>query len=193
MATLTRKGFSLLLLNLDPAADKAAEKYEELRLRLAQYFRLSCHCPQVWADALADKTLDRIALKLEHGTQVKKMGAYAHATAQYIWLEQKKLLREDSLGDELLEFADTAQVVEEPDEHYLCLKQCLETAITDPADRNIILQYYNAAEGEKNKDHRKKLAQSLSLHPGALKVRAFRLRQILEQCISECVKNKAAL
>lgn len=193
MASLTRKGFSLLLLTLDPIADKAAEKYEELRLRLAQYFRLSCHCPQAWADALADKTMDRIALKLEQGTQVEKIGAYALAIARYIWLENKDLLREDSLGDELLEVSGEFQVVEESDESYLCLEQCLDTAIKDKADRNIILKYYDTAEGEKNKDHRKKLAQSLNLQPDTLKVRAFRLRKILEQCIRECLKTDAAL
>lgn len=193
MATLTRKGFALLLLNLDPVADKAAEKYEELQLRLIQYFRLSCGCPQARADALADKTMDRIALKLEQGTRIEKIGAYALATARYIWLEHKDVLREHNLGDELIDVSGQPQVSEESDERYLCLKQCLDTAIKDKADRNIILKYYDATEGEKNKDHRKKLAQSLSIHPGALKVRAFRLRKILEQCIRECLKNEAAL
>lgn len=193
MATLTRKGFALLLLTLDHVADKAAEKYEDLRLRLVQYFRLSCACPQAWADALADKTMDRIALKLEQGTQVEKIRAYALATARYIWLENKDILREQNLGDELIDIPNQAQVGEESDDHYLCLKQCLDTAIKDKADRDIILKYYDAAEGEKNKDHRKKLAQSLSIHPGALKVRAFRLRKILEECIRDCLKSEAAL
>src|SRR5436305_11582360 len=77
LVLLTRKGFALLLLNLDPVPGKAAEKYEELRLRLVQYFRLSCDCPESHADVLADKTLDRIALKLEQGTLIRKIGAYA--------------------------------------------------------------------------------------------------------------------
>lgn len=191
--SLTRKGFALLLSNLDPVADKASEKYEELRIRLVHYFRLSCACPQAWADALADKTIDRIALKLEQGTQVEKIGAYALATARYIWLENKDVLREQNLGDELIDIPDQAQVDEESDERYLCLKQCLDTDIKDKADRDIILKYYDAAKGEKNKDHRKKLAQSLSILPGALKVRAFRLRKILEECIRECLKTEAAL
>jgi len=193
LATPTKKGFDLLLARLDPLADKAAEKYKELRLRLVKYFILSCHCPESRADELADKTLDRMATKLEQNTIIENIRAYALTTARYIWLENSHGLREESWEDEPHDVPNESHEIEEPDERYLCLKMCLEKVITEESDRTLILEYYNAAEGEKNKDHRKKLAQSRGLEVGTLKVRACRLRKNLEKCVRDCMKNRAAM
>lgn len=193
MSTPTRKGFTLLLSNLNPVPDGAAEKYEELRLRLVKYFELSYDCPEVRADELADKTLDRVALKLEQGTVIEKIGAYARRIADYIWLENKDILREDSLDERLAEVSDKDEEIKELDERKLCLRQCLNTAFKNRTDHNLVIEYLYGAEGEKNKDHRKKLAQSLGISSNTLKVRAFRLRRALEKCVKECVKKKKAL
>lgn len=188
---LTNNGFQLLLARLDPAADKAAEKYEDLRLRLVKYFVWSCGCPESRADDLADATLDRVASKLEQDTAVENVRAYSLATARFIWLEHGREVREDGWGDELPDVPAEAPEPDEPDERYSCLEACLEGAIKNSSDRKLILNYYDAEEGEKNKDHRKGLARSLGLEVGALKVRACRLRKSLEKCVRGCMKKKA--
>lgn len=188
----TAKNFGLLLARLDPSADKAAEKYEDLRLRLVKYFVWSCGCPESRADDLADETLDRVALKLGQEAHVENVGAYALATARFIWLEHGRAPREDGWGDRLPDFPTQAPEAGEPDERYSCLETCLAEAIRDPSDRRLILDYYDAAEGEKNKDHRKQLARRLGMGAGALKVRACRLRKSLERCIRDCLEKKAA-
>jgi DNA-directed RNA polymerase specialized sigma24 family protein len=192
LATPTKKSFELLLSLLDSVTDRAAEKYEGLRLRLVKYFVWSCGCPESWADSLADETLDRIALKLERGTIVENIRAYSLATARFIWLEHGHKFREENLAAELHDRAAETPEAEGSDERYLCLKSCLVTTIKNESDRTLILEYYNTAEGEKNKDHRKRLAQSQGLELGALKVRMCRLRQSLEKCIRDCLRNKAA-
>lgn len=187
---LTNNGFQLLLALLDPAADSAAEKYEDLRLRLFKYFVWSCGCPESRADGLADATLDRVASKLEQGTAVENVRAYSLATARFIWLEHGREVREDGWGDEMPDVPATTPEDDEPDERYMCLEACMD-AIRNPSDRQLILDYYDAEEGEKNKDHRKNLARRLGLEVGALKVRACRLRKGLEKCVRECLEKKA--
>jgi len=170
-------------------AEKAAEGYEDLRFRLVNYFAWSCGCPESRADDLADETLDRVVLKLEQGTAVENVRAYSLATARFIWLEHGHKVREDGWGDEQPAIPAETREDEEQDERYRCLDTCLTEAIKNQADRRLILDYYDAEEGEKNKDHRKKLAQELGLEVNALKVRACRLRQSLEKCIRECLEK----
>lgn len=187
---LTNTGFQLLLARLDPAPDGAAEKYEDLRLRLIKYFVWSCGCPESRADDLADRTLDRVAQKLEHETAVQNVRAYSLATARFIWLEHGREVREDGWGNELPDIPAEATPADEPDERYACLDECLNEAMRNPSDRELVLDYYDAEAGEKDKDHRKNLARRLGIEVGALKVRACRLRKILEKCVRDCLDKK---
>lgn len=188
---LTNNGFQLLLARLDPASDKAAEQYEDLRLRLVKYFVWSCGCPESRADDLADRTLDRVAQKLERDTAVENVWAYSLATARFIWLEHGREVREDGWGDAFPDVPAEGTQADEPDERYACLAACLEEAIRSSSDRKLVLEYYDAEAGEKNKDHRRNLARRLGIEVGALKVRACRLRKSLEKCVRECLGKKA--
>jgi DNA-directed RNA polymerase specialized sigma24 family protein len=188
---LTKNGFELLLAGLDPVAERATEKYEDLRLRLVKHFVWSCGCPESRADDLADSTLDRVALKLEQDTAVENVRAYSLATARFIWLEHTREVREDGWGEEMPDIAaDIPQDTDDADERYTCLEECMREGIKSEADRRLILDYYDASEGEKNKDHRKGLARRMGLELGALKVRACRLRKSLEQCVRARLEKK---
>jgi DNA-directed RNA polymerase specialized sigma24 family protein len=193
LTNLTKNGLELLLARLDPAADKATEKYEDLRLRLVKYFVWSCGCPESRADDLADQTLDRVATKLEQQTPVENPRAYSLATARFIWLEHTREVREDGWGDQQPDIPAETPEETEPDERYSCLEGCMEDAIRNPSDRKLILDYYDAEGGEKNKDHRRKLARRIGIEVGALKVRACRLRKSLEKCVRECLEEKGRL
>ena len=50
-----------------------------------------------------------------------------------------------------------------------------------------MIGYYDTDTGEKAKQARKRLADSLGMTVNALKVRACRLRLKLEACITDCV------
>ncbi len=63
MPTLTADAFEQLLFRLDSDETQAAEKYEDLRLKLVKILSWK-GCPDTEADALADTTLDRVADKL---------------------------------------------------------------------------------------------------------------------------------
>ena len=109
--------------------------------------------------------------------------------SRYIWLEFNRKNKEDNFGDELPTIAAAPDFLGETDTLHSCLKSCLSEIPPDTNDRLLILGYYEADENEKNKYHRKNLAEKLDLTMNTLKVKACRLRVRLEKCINECVKK----
>lgn len=190
MATLTATAFSILLARLHPGDESlAAEKYEELRLKLVKCFVWK-GCAQASADELADETLDRVAAKLSQETEIQNLTAYACEVARFVWLEFCRKRKEDFYGDGVPEIAVQPQIEDEPDLRLSCLKSCLAEVASNENDHTLIVGYYSADAGEKNKDTRKQLAEKLGLTATALKVKACRLRERLEKCVNQCVKKR---
>ena len=185
MAGLTANGWQMLLDRLDPDIERAADKYEELRLKLTKFFNWR-GCRETDTDSLADEVLDRVGAKLETGEEIRNVTAFALETAKYVWLEYQRKNKEDAAGDDLPEVAVLPDIGEDPDERLICLRKCL-AEISNPADCQIILAYYEAEGETKNKDHRRQLAETFALTMNNLKVKASRLRERLEKCIRECL------
>src|ERR1700745_3410113 len=86
---LTPDAFQRLLGVLDPDQDRAAEAYERLRSRtigLLQWWGAAD------AESLADETFDRVARKLQEGTDVAaaSMGAFVRGVARMIFYESRR-------------------------------------------------------------------------------------------------------
>jgi DNA-directed RNA polymerase specialized sigma24 family protein len=188
MASLSPEAFRLLLERLDADPAAAAEGYELLRLKLTKMVTWK-GCRETDAETLADTTLDRIAAKIGGGEVIENMNAYACQVLRFVWLEYSRKRIEDPAGDELPEVAvepDTS-FLDEPDIRLNCLGKCMNEVVPETADRTLIVGYYDADTGKKNKDQRKDLAAKLGLTMNTLKVKACRLRARLEKCINECV------
>ncbi|MCB1025585.1 MAG: hypothetical protein KDB79_14405 [Acidobacteria bacterium] len=186
MANLSAEGFKKLLQRLDGNSSQAAEKYEELRLKLLKFYTWR-GCPDSNADELADETLDRVALKLEEGVEIESLNAYACQVSRYVWLEFSRTRKEDNYGDKMPEQIVEPEIPDDPDKRLACLKKCLNEVTDDDAEREFIIGYYDADAGEKLKESRKSLAEKFGLKMNALKVKACRLRVKLERCINECL------
>ncbi|MFL6467425.1 MAG: hypothetical protein ACJ72Z_05660 [Pyrinomonadaceae bacterium] len=190
MSTLDANSFEMLLSALDADEIHAAEKYEMLRCKLVSLLTWR-GCIESDADELADRTLDRVAGKIAAGEKVENVAAYAGSVARFVWLEHSRKKREDAVGEDLPEVAVYADidVLNERDPRMECLRDCLADTVPNPTDQKIIVGYYDTDTNEKNKDARKRLADSLDISIGALKVRACRLREKLERCINNCVER----
>jgi DNA-directed RNA polymerase specialized sigma24 family protein len=189
MSTLTANAFEQLLLRLGTDRAQSAEKYEILRQKLVKTFVWK-GCPETFADELADAALDRVALKLAKGEQIQNLNAYALEVSRFVWLESVRKRKEATTDDgEMPERVSEPEIeiLNEPDLRMRCLRKCLAEVVPDERDRALIVGYYNADSGEKNKDARKNLAEKLDLTMTTLKVKACRIRERLERCINECV------
>lgn len=194
--TLTEDAFSQLLTQLDPERERAAEKYEELRRKLMQFFKWR-GCLQF--EELADRTIDLVARKLAEGAELQAANPAAlfYGVALNLLREHwRKSANEPGLLDDKLELEHPAgdpeklrqeeEALQEQETRLVCLRQCLRQL---PAESvQLIKQYYS--EGDVlNKEQRKQIAQRLNLSATALRSRAFRIRGELEQCINNCLKQ----
>jgi DNA-directed RNA polymerase specialized sigma24 family protein len=178
---LTPKAFDQFLSLLDLDRDRAGESYEALRRNLIQLFIWrGCRDPE----SHTDETINRVIRKIDEGEEVRDVIAYAHGVARRLLLEVFKKQEREQIGiDELPPLV--AQPEEQDDETgVLCLRRCLNRLPEE--SRQLIVLYY---QGEKSAkiENRKRLAEGLSVTLGALRYRAFDLRQRLQGCIERCM------
>jgi len=178
---LTKESFDALLAWLDTNPDSAALKYEKIRTRLIKMFACrGCLEPE----DLADETIDRVARRLNdiEQTYAGEPVRYFYGVAKKIQLEhgrpkpspQPPVCDEESDRDEL---------------EYECLEHCMQKLL--PEHRELVLQYYYEELGAKIV-HRKQLAEQLGIAVNALRIRVYRIRASLVECIQQCMDGAAA-
>jgi DNA-directed RNA polymerase specialized sigma24 family protein len=190
-APLTAETFDRLLHYLDPDPDQAGEKYEDLRRTLLRFFEWR---GAPFPEEHADEALNRIARKLGEGVEVKNIGAYFHEVARLIFLETTKSA--DSRKESLESIRSEPAAADISDEDVAkevrlnCLDDCLRALPGEGAE--LILEYYRD-EKRGQIDNRKALAERFGLRRDALANRAQRLRDKLQDCVSNCVRRKSAI
>jgi DNA-directed RNA polymerase specialized sigma24 family protein len=184
---LTAAAFATLLERLGPDTDRAGAAYEELRRALVGFF--------TWRGAAtpeecADETLDRLATRLEEGVAVEDVPRFTRGIARLVLLEHWR--RPDAQRAPIEEVRALREGAAE-DPGAAAVHECLEKCLAElaPEGRTLILDYYGA-EGRARIDSRKRMAGALRLSESALRNRAQRLRDRLEQCISGCLGSSAA-
>jgi len=175
---LSQEVFDALLTWLDPDREQAALKYEKIRGGLIKFFTTR---GAVEPEDLADETINRVAHKLK---DIEKNFTgdpepYFYRVASFVYMEyvRKKLPR-----PLLPSPADPNQVELE----YQCLERCIERLSKE--NRDLLLRYHGA-EGRKETELRRALADELGIAPNALRIRVHRIRQTLKECVEKCVER----
>src|SRR5579872_1924993 len=188
-----RTDLNRLLIRLDSDAARAWEKYRSIRSRLVKFFEWNqCRSPE----DLADEVLDRVARKPAE-EEIRDVSEFVIGVARYLRLEaHKKEQREshledrpggqDSLADPRDHESELVGMIDQQS-NLACLRDCL--AGLNSADSRLALDYYSAEE-EKQKVHRQKLTNAVGITILALRVRANRLREKLERCVSSCIESR---
>jgi RNA polymerase sigma factor (sigma-70 family) len=175
---LTQETFDKLLAWLDTDRDEAGKKYENIRRRLIKIF--SCRgCGE--PEDLTDETINRVAKKVEElaATYSGDPALYFYGVAQKLYLEYFRRKRHTP--------PPPVVVVEESEEtkqEYDCLERCMEQLTTK--NRELVLQYYREDKQAKI-EHHKSMAQQLGIGLNALRIRAYRVRATLQECVQECL------
>jgi DNA-directed RNA polymerase specialized sigma24 family protein len=194
---LTNEAFDRLLEQLDSDRDRAAEKYEQIRQRLMKLFK--------WRGCLAfeeytDRTIDRVARRIGEGSEFQTANPYTlfHAVAMNLLKEHwRKSERESEALDYLVQsphpvgdpeaIRSQEEAANQEKARIGCLRHCLNQL--SPENLALIKRYY--AEGDlMNKEQRKQMAGELSISVNALRVRAFRIRAEVEECINSCLDSE---
>jgi RNA polymerase sigma factor (sigma-70 family) len=182
------ESFDEILAWLNPDRDVAAQMYLQLRHDLAKLFMWGrCTDPE----GMTDETFDRVAKKV-HEVRQSYQGdprLYFRAVANNLIKENfKKIKTQVSLDDVDLPVQQTMATAEETADMEECLQSCLRKL--DNEKRRLILAYY-AKEKQAKIDYRHELAQQFEISIQTLRVRVFRIRASIEECIESCLKRKA--
>jgi RNA polymerase sigma factor (sigma-70 family) len=182
------ESFDEILVWLDPDRDVAAQMYVQLRHDLAKLFMWGrCTDPE----GLTDETFDRVGKRV-HEVRQSYQGdprLYFRAVANNLIKENlKKIKTQVSLDDIDLPEQQITETTEETADIEDCLQACLRKL--DSKKRKLILAYY-AKEKQAKIDYRHELAQRFGISVETLRVRVFRIRTSLEECIESCLERKA--
>lgn len=184
---LTPEALQALLALLDPDPDAAARRYEDIRTRLLRIFRWrGCAYPE----ELVDETMNRVAHKAAGGLELRSDDPFRYfcGVAQMIY---KEILRDQRRQrDALAEMKKIEPPPPDPDpldedERLACLRRCMDEL---PDDAEELMTRYYTGDGRRRIRNRKALAESLGIAMNALRIRAYRLRNKLENCVRECVE-----
>jgi RNA polymerase sigma factor (sigma-70 family) len=170
--------FDALLAWLDSDREQAAIKYEEIRRRLIKMFSRRA---VVEAEDLADETINRVISRLN---EIKKEftgdpARYFFGVANKVYLEY---MRRKPPQPPPPPPNDSHQVELE----YHCLEHCIESLSEE--NRYLLRKYYGA-EGRSKVEQRKQLAEELGIAPNALRIRAYRIRLELQECVEKCIER----
>ena len=175
---ITPDSFEALLSWLGGTRDEGARKYENIRARLIRIFmNKGCTDPE----DLADTTINRVIGKLQTITTdyVGDPTAYFCGVARMVYFESR---RRKELAIDYTPVTLTPDVA--LDQARQCLGDCLSQL---PAQqRDLVLDYYVDEKGARIKS-REELATELGLSLNALRIRAHRIRGVLQKCVTECM------
>ncbi len=175
---LSQESFDALLDWLDSDREQAGLKYEEIRRRLITIFT-GRGCAD--AEDLADEAINRVVNRLN---EVKT--EFKGDPARYFYGVAKMMLMEYLRRRPLQPPPETVSDSHRIEQEFRCLEECIERL--SPENRYLLLEYYSA-EGKEKAEKRKKLADELGIAPNALRIRAYRIRQSLQECVEKCVKR----
>lgn len=180
--------FEDILAWLDPDREAAGITYVQLRHDLAKIFTWNrCNDPE----GLTDEVIDRVARKVHHlrETYEGDPRLFFYGVARNLIKEvSKKIKTQVSLDDSDLPSNATSDIEETQNIREECLHSCLQKLSAEK--RELIVNYY-AKEKQAKIEHRTQMAQQLGTTVETLRVRVYRIRATLEECIERCVDRKA--
>lgn len=183
---LTETAWAKLMARLDPEAARAGEAYEALRESLVKFLDWrGAHSPE----ELVDEAFNRVARKLDEGEAIQDVPSFCHGVARLVYLQslERHEQRHVALDEALPLPAPVAETGHDPRRE--CLTRCLQTLPQE--NRDLITTYYRDERRQKI-DNRAALATRLGIPLNALRNRAQRIRDKLEQCIRRCCQNFSA-
>jgi RNA polymerase sigma factor (sigma-70 family) len=184
---ISPEDFEELLAWLDPNREVAGEIYAQIHHDIAKLFNWR-GCED--AEALTDQVFDIVARKAKELRQSYEGDPrfYFHAVAKNLIKENLK-----KVGTHVpFEEADLShQITDDGEEPAVDREECLESCLAElsPDKRELILQYY-AKEKQAKIDNRHELAKRLGISIENLRVRAFRLKPVLVECVERCLQKK---
>ena len=174
--TMDGAAFDALLAALSPDRVVAGAEYERIRSRLIRFF--SIHQARSPED-LADTAFNRIARRIADGEEIRNARQYLSGIGRILLFEDREKRRQE---EHVLRMVANASDARSDEELADALEACLETL---PAGARDLLARYYSADGRKRIALRQQMAEEMGMELNALRNRALRLRERLEECVQK--------
>jgi DNA-directed RNA polymerase specialized sigma24 family protein len=180
---LDQSSWNALLARLGPDPHSAGVAYDALHRQLVRFFEWhGCMATEEHADT----ALTRVARKIQEGEHVLNVPAYALAVARYVLREVAGQRKPSPFNEAIATGPAVSPASEEREQPAACLDSCLEQL--PQRSRELVLQYYEGEGRRKIANHRT-MADHLGITERALRLRVFRIRGTLEQCVHRCLHS----
>jgi DNA-directed RNA polymerase specialized sigma24 family protein len=181
--TLNQEALDTFLARLDPDRDCAAQHYEQVRNKLVTFFRCNS-CSD--AEGLVDETIDRVVRRLGE-VEIHDLLPFIRGVARRVASEAHQIrIRVVSLDEASERFQrDTDSGGRAyTDRRHGCLEKCLGEL--SHQERDLALEFYKYEKAEKI-ENKKRMAEAMGITTGTLRIRAYRVRKHLEDCVTKCL------
>lgn len=181
---LTSQSLNRLLAEFSADERQAAAAYTNLRAALVRFFALKGDSEP---ETAADETLDRTASKVAADTPIDDVRKYSFGVARLIYLERlrrsqkEKIAAEDFYREKIV--SPDAGKTDGSD----FLRECFQSL--PAADRAFLQSYFTDLPYEKLTALRRRLTVETDISIKQMRVKIFRLRKRLEECVHLKRKN----
>ncbi len=175
---LTAESFSVLLKTFSSDEAEAASAYAKLRDSLIRFFQIK---GDKTPDEAADETLDRVAVKLGDDVLITDLTKYSFGVARLVFLEGLRKKQKEKMAFENFYAENERQIFDEETDEFAPFRECFESLAE--ANRSILQAYFADLPYAELDDKRRKLTASLGISSNNLRLKIFRLRRRLEDCV----------
>lgn len=177
-SNINNKEFEQFLHWLDTDREAAGQKYELIRSSLIKiFYARGCYDA---AEELADECINRVIKKVDKiaETYEGEPARYCHGVAKIVFLEYLRRPATVKLSPDMMARIEVDMTENEADIQnlHICLKKL------KPEQRKLIVKYYNDEKGD-NIKRRKEIEQELNITNETLRIRIYRIKKILQECI----------
>lgn len=178
-STIDPGAFDRLLAFFDADREAAAIKYEDIRRRLVRLFQWrGCTAPE----DCADRTIDRVARRLQDGVEIHSRDPYHYFQGVALNVLREHVREPERAGEQVEDVPAGPPADAAAEARLACLDECLGALA--PGSRDLLLEYHR---GDRHIERRQALAASLGIAPNALRIRVHRLRATVESCVTRCL------
>jgi DNA-directed RNA polymerase specialized sigma24 family protein len=167
---------------LDPDRERASSRYLCVRTALVKIFETrGCHD----ADQLADLTIDRVMEKAEHLAKT-----FEGDPTLYFYGVAKNVLHERFRRPQSLPLVDRVETMGDETARLEARSKCLDKCLVEleTPDAELITAYYSYNRHTKADVH-VQMARKNRVSVGTLRIRAYRIRKKLRDCLKTCIEN----
>jgi DNA-directed RNA polymerase specialized sigma24 family protein len=194
---ITQESFNRLLAELHPDNERAGEQYEKIRKKLLKMFQWrGCAI----AEECTDETFNRVAEKICEGATLWTDNPYSYFHGVALNVLREYWRSPEQMAEGLEEVAPSLALSADPEELMLremgrlekerlieCLNRCLQRL--PPESVHLITRYHQGEEAP-DKVRRKELANALGIPLNALRIRAYRIRVEIVECVESCLERR---